>query len=64
MSHNPGQSDAFARLFFYNHELFPDPLARGLLPYLPESKLYFDIVDREIDGLVYVRVHMLIVPTS
>ncbi|GFR78896.1 nucleoside diphosphate kinase [Elysia marginata] len=47
MSHSASESDIFARLFFLPHELYPDPLARSLLPFLPEARLYFNIVDKE-----------------
>ncbi|RUS90016.1 hypothetical protein EGW08_002203, partial [Elysia chlorotica] len=47
MSQSVGESDVFARLFFLPQELYPDPLTRTLLPFLPEARLYFNIVDRE-----------------
>ncbi|GFO29901.1 nucleoside diphosphate kinase [Plakobranchus ocellatus] len=49
MSNTPSESDVYARLFFLPHELYPDPLARSLLPFLPEARLYFNIVDTEGD---------------
>ena len=47
MSHSASESDIYARLFFLPNELYPDPMARSLLPFLPEARLYFNIVDKE-----------------
>ncbi|KAL8596211.1 hypothetical protein ACOMHN_021251 [Nucella lapillus] len=41
MSRSPKDSYLWLRLFFWPQELFPDPDSRTLLPYLPESRLYF-----------------------
>ncbi|KAK3752174.1 hypothetical protein RRG08_059735 [Elysia crispata] len=50
MSHSLSESDVYARLFFLPHELYPDPLARSLLPFLPEARLYFNIMDKEAEN--------------
>ncbi|KAH9504288.1 hypothetical protein Btru_064554 [Bulinus truncatus] len=46
MSHNSSESEIYTRLFFHQHELYPDPLARTLLPFLPEFKLYFNLTEK------------------
>ncbi|XP_055867337.1 dynein axonemal assembly factor 8-like isoform X2 [Biomphalaria glabrata] len=50
MSNNSCESEVFTRLFFYQHDLYPDPLARSLLPYLPQFKLYFNITGTNVSS--------------
>nr|KAG5693907.1 hypothetical protein BaRGS_014348 [Batillaria attramentaria] len=45
MSRNTEEAYTLIRLFFSSSELFPDPDARALLKYLPESRLYFESAD-------------------
>ena len=54
MSRNAKESYMLLRLFFGAHELFPDPDSRVLLPYLPESRLYYDTLQWTEQGLVVI----------
>lgn len=47
MSHNMNETEMFARLFFFPSDLYPDPQSRSLLPFLPESKMYFNLREDE-----------------